>query len=424
LTTPENTGVPVSVQLDSTPLVAVLVLVFGIAAFGTDMYQPAIPAIRRAFDTTATAVQWSLSIFLYGNALGHLIFGAWSDRCGRKPVLLLGLAAFAAASYGCAMASDITEFMVYRLAQGAAAASGPVLVRALINDCLTRDLAAQKLALLTGFMAFAAMLTPSVGGWMVQHQSWQWIFYALGSGSVLLLIAAAAIIPETLPRARRIETLKPTALTRSYLAIAGDLRFWCYAAPPALMFAGVFAYAAVNSFLLIGELGMAAQHHGIIYSVAACAFAAGSLMGRRLVQICGIDSTIVIGLTLGCVAAFIAVVASSLLPLSIALVVVPGLCVFFSTALVIPIALSTAVSLFPSVGGSASALVGFVQLVLAGLSSGIAAILYNATTLPLHLFTLGCCLGAAMIWIAGGRYRRATIREDFPNAIKINHEGH
>ena len=105
-------------------MIVSLALIFGIAAFATDMYLPAFPAISRAFDTSPQAVQWSLSVFLYGNAAGHLIFGPLSDRYGRKPVLLVGIATFAVTSFGCALALDIESFYAYRAGQGAAAASG------------------------------------------------------------------------------------------------------------------------------------------------------------------------------------------------------------------------------------------------------------------------------------------------------------
>lgn len=408
LTTPAVATSPTDPNFDSVKAIVFLALIFGIAAFGTDMYLPAFPAISRAFDASPKAVQLSLSVFLYGNAAGHLFFGPLSDRYGRKPVLLAGIAAFAVASFGCALADDITGFYAYRAVQGAAAASGPVLVRALINDCLERNRAAQTLALLTGVMASAAMLTPSLGAWIVEHKSWHWIFYAIGSLGLVLFLTAMKNTSETLPPERRLATLGLVDVARGYFEIVSNLRFWCYAGPPTLMFAGVFAYAVVNSFLLIDDLGMAVQHQGFSYSIAAGAFVAGSFTSNRLVRTVGIDRAIVFGLSAGIVCAIAAVIASSLLPLSIPLVMIPGLCAFFSTALILPIAFSMAVSLFPARGGSASAVVGFVQLTLAGISSGIAAYLYDGTTMPLHLFILGCGVAATVVWVAGRGVRHAS----------------
>jgi len=385
--------------------VVLLALIFGIAAFATDMYLPAFPSIRETFDTTPRTVQLSLSLFLYGNAAGHLLFGPLSDRYGRKPVLACGLAAYAIASFGCALAANVNYFLAFRLAEGTAAASGPVLLRALINDRLERERAARMLALLTGMMALAAMLTPSLGGWLVQYRPWQWLFYGLGVTGVLLLGFTLGRLHETLPPERRLARLSASEIVHGYLDILRSLRFWSYVLPPSFMFAGVFAYAVVNSFLLIDALGMPAQHYGITYSIAACAYVAGSLTSHRLVRITGINRAIVIGLTLGICAAFAAVCASFMLPMSIPLVLVPGLAMFFSTSLILPIGFSVSVSLFPKRGGSASAVAGCTQLVFAAFSSGIAAYLYDNTTLPLHAFTLACCIAAVIAWVAGSRLR-------------------
>lgn len=395
---------------DSPQLIVLLSFVFGIAAFATDMYLPAFPAIRATFDVEPRSVQLSMSVFLYGNAAGQLVFGPLSDRYGRKPVMLGGLVAYACASFGCALAGDINGFLAMRALQGAAAASGPVIVRALINDRLTRERAAQALALLTGTMAFVAMLTPSLGGWLVQTHPWQWIFSGLGVTALILIGFCAVGIRESLPRERRLTTFGPTAAMRGYIVIVRNPLFWSYVLPPSFMFAGVFAYAAVNSFLLIDELGLAERFYGLSYSVAALAFVVGSLAARTLVRKAGIDRSVVVGLTFGFVAALSAVLASIVLPMSIVLVMAPGLCMFFSAALILPVGFSMAVSLFPAHGGSASAMAGFTQLGFAGASSGIAALLYDKTALTLHAFTLGCCMIAILSWVAGrGVRRRATV---------------
>ena len=171
----------------SVTQVVLLSLILGIVAYATDMYLPAFPAIGQAFGTNPQAVQLSLSVFLYGAAAGHLFFGPLSDRYGRRPILLYGLAAYTLATFGCAFAADISSFLIYRATQGIAAASGPVLIRALINDRLDRNPAAQMFALLTGLMALFAMFSPIAGGWLVQHRTWHWIFYAIGSISILLI---------------------------------------------------------------------------------------------------------------------------------------------------------------------------------------------------------------------------------------------
>ena len=387
-------------------VIVLLSLIFGMAALGTDMYLPAFPAIRVEFGASAQAVQLSLSFFLYGNAIGHLLFGPLSDRFGRKPLLLVGLASFALASFACVLAADITELLASRFIQGAASASGPVLVRALINDKIEREQAAQMLALLTGLMAITSMLTPIIGGWLVQHLRWQFIFYVIGGIGICLLLVSAATLKESLAKEHRLERLGTSDILAGYLEIAKNRAFWSYVIPPALMFSGVFAYVVINSFLLIDDLSMSEQRYGIFFSIAASAYVLGSLAARYVLKRVGVSRCVVIGLTLGLSTALASLIASLTYPLSVALVMVPGLCIFFSTAFILPGALSVAVSLFPHRAGSASALVGCTQISFAGVSTAIAAYLYNSTTLPLHLFTLTCCLGACVVWAGTSKHRR------------------
>ena len=391
----------------ATPSTVVLLsLIFGLSAFGTDMYLPAFPAIRVDFGANAGAVQLSLSFFLYGNGLGQLIFGPLSDRFGRKPVLLLGLTGFALASFACVLTSNITELLATRFVQGAASASGPVLVRALINDKVDREKAAQMIALLTGLMAITSMLTPIIGGWIVQHMRWQIIFVVIGCIGACLLLMSATSLQESLAKEHRLERLGIPEIFSGYLEIARNRAFWCYVLPSALMFAGVFAYVGINSFLLIDDLNMSEQFYGIYFSIAASAYVLGSLTARYLLRLVGVVRCILIGLTLGFVTALASVIASLSFPLSVALVMVPGLFIFFATALILPGALSVAVSLFPHRAGSASALVGFTQITFAGLSTALAGHLYNSSTLPLYLFILGCCIVAIMVWVGSAKIRR------------------
>lgn len=390
---------------DSIGLTILFALVFGIAAFATDMYLPAFPAIRARFSADPNTVQYSLSLFLYGNAFGHLIFGPLSDRYGRKPILLIGLGAYCLASFGCASADSGDAFIGARLLQGAAAASGPVLVRAIINDCLERDRAAQMLALLTGMMAFTAMLSPTIGGLIVQAYSWNWIFYGLGCVAIALLCATWWRIPETHTEAKRQRNLSFGNIVGGYAKIMGSARFWLYVLPPSLMFAGIFAYASINSFLFIDDLGLSPQRQGMLYSVAAAAFVSGSFASRLFIRLMGINRALNFGLALGLLAALGSVAASALFSLSLWLVLIPGVLTFFATALVLPIGFSVAVSLFPERAGSASAIAGCTQLVCAGFSTGLSGYLYDGSTVGLHNFVLAVGIGACALWVGARRYR-------------------
>lgn len=375
-----------------------LALIFGIVAYATDMYLPAMPAMAADLDASPAAIQFSLSVFLYANAAGQLVFGPLSDRYGRRPVLLAGLAAYGAASGLCITADSITALYACRVIQGFTSASGPVLIRAALNDRLDPTAAAGALATVIGLMAFIAMLTPVTGGWLVGLFGWQSVFAFIGSLSVLLFAGAFTRMVESLPPTDRITSLRPAVIAAGYRDIACHPAFWSYVLPPAVMFASVFAYVGVNSFLLIDTLGLAPHKQGMLYAIAAGAYVAGSFASGAAVRRFGVHGTILAGLVLGGVSAVAATLASHLLPLSPALVLVPALFSFFATAMVVPAATSTAVSLFPTRAGSASAVAGCCQVGAAGLGTWIAAAATLESVQPLHWLTVACMATALVLW--------------------------
>ena len=353
-------------EFRSFPRVLLLSCVFGMVAIGTDMYLPAMPAMGAAFGVDAQDIQLSLSVFIASNACGQLLFGPISDRFGRRPVLLVGIVVYGVTSFICAMTAELSTFLAARALQGLSGASGPVLVRAMINDRLSKIDAAKTLALLTGLMAFIAMLTPILAGFMVRFGSWEIVFYFMSGLALALALSCLTALKETLPPRLRVAKLDLPGLLEVYGTILRTPQFWVYTTTPGLLFAGVFAYVGTNSYLLIEHVGLEESRHGVTYAVAAFAYVLGSFTSHRIVEKLGIDQTIVVGLGMNIVGALLAAAASSALELSLWLIVVPGVVAFYTTAIVVPVAVSRAVGIFPRSGGSASALAGFIQLLISG----------------------------------------------------------
>ena len=157
-----------TLNTDSPWLLVLLASLVALGPLTVDMYLPALPGMLEDFSSTTSRVQPTLSSYLVGFALFHLVCGPLADRFGRKPVLIGGFSLFIAASLGCAQANSIDELILYRFLQGVGACVGPTLGRAIARDVFGPRRAARALAQIAMIMALAPAVAPTLGGFLLQ----------------------------------------------------------------------------------------------------------------------------------------------------------------------------------------------------------------------------------------------------------------
>ena len=167
------------------------------------MYLPAFPQIEHDLNAPGGAMQLTLSLFLAGLAIGQLICGPISDRVGRRLPLLYGSAAFALASLTCAFARSIEALILARFVMGLAGSTGMVIARAVVRDSFEEADSSRIYSMLMLVIGIAPIISPSVGGWLMQIGGWGSIFWALAGFACLCGIAVAIDLPETHPPSRR-----------------------------------------------------------------------------------------------------------------------------------------------------------------------------------------------------------------------------
>lgn len=387
-------------------MLILLSMLVGTATINVNTYIPAMPAIGLDTGASAQLVQLSLAVFMWGYALGQLFIGPLSDRYGRRRVLLLGLSSYTVVNFISAFAQQIEFLLILRVAQGLIAATGPVLVRAILNDRLDSVGAARTLSSMLSIMALVPALAPILSGFLVEIYGWQSIFFMTSLFCFVLVIASAVSIEESLPVASRTDGVHPFHVLQGYLKITKVIRFWRYAFAATGMFCSMFAYNAVNSFLIINDLGIQPRYHGLSFALVACAFIVGSILGNRLTKKFSVDAVISWGIGIALVASALAWSVSLNNPISLALVLIPGAVVFFANGLALPGALSLAIAANPNNRGSASALAGFLQIGSAGIIGSIAGQTYDHTTAPLHELMFIAAALAALGWVTFGYIKR------------------
>ena len=377
----------------------VLGLLSAIGPFAIDMYLPALPEIGAGLGASVGAVQWSLTAFFLSLGAGQLLYGPVSDMVGRKPPMYFGLALFTLASVGCALATDIETLVALRFVQGLGAAAGMAIPRAVVRDLHTGTDAARLMSLLMLVFSVSPILAPLAGSGVIALAGWRGVFWAVAGAAVAGLALVYASLGETRPAAERVQSSLGGALGAYGLL----LRDWHYLG---LVFiggcamAGFFVYLAGSPFVLINHYGLTPTQYSLAFSVNAAAFIGTSQFTAALGGRFGLVRLVKLAAT-GSGAVMVAMLGYYLLG-GDRLAVLIGL-YFVASALmglVIPTTSVLALEKHGSIAGTASALLGTLQMLTGAAAMGIVGLFANGKPLPMVVgMATGALVGVALAWI-------------------------
>lgn len=385
-------------------LVVILTLLCTIGPVSIDMYLPAMPGLARDFAADTGTVQLTLSLFLIGFAFAQLVYGPLSDRFGRRPVILGGLLLFVGATILCAHARSIEELILARILQAMGACAGPVLARAVVRDLWRREDAARVLSIMAGAMAVAPAIAPVVGGWLLLVSDWRAIFWALAGFVALLLAMCVAGLRETNTRPDPLAT-RPGRLLANARSITASRVFWGYVLTFAGAYSGLFSFLSGAPFVLIELFGIPADHFGYYFLVPVFGYMAGTLLSSRLSPRLGLDRTIRLGLGILVIAAGSMAVMGWLRPQigwhpGAAAIVAPIGLYMIGTGLIMPNAMAGALGPFAAMAGAASAVMGFVQMMLAALFGTLVGHAFDGSERAMVTAILVAGLGSVAAFLA------------------------
>jgi DHA1 family bicyclomycin/chloramphenicol resistance-like MFS transporter len=348
-----------------SPVVAILLT--GLVAFGplsTDLYLPSLPLLASVFATDAASVQLTLSVFLVGFAVSQLVYGPMSDRFGRRPVILGGVAVFVVASIACTFAQSIEQLIAARLFQALGACCGPVLGRAVVRDVYGRDGAARILAYMAMAVALGPAVGPVIGGMLTTAFGWRANFVLLLAFGAVILAAAALLLDETNAH-RDPLALRPGRLAANYATLLRDRVYVGYVLCASFVYSGIFAFISGSSFVLIDGLGLTPELYGLSFGTAVIGYMTGSFAAGRLSVGFGTVRMVSLGtavLMLGGLSGLAWALAGG--P-SVAAILVSMFVFLAGAGLTLPNTMAGAIGPFPAMAGLASALLGFIQMTMA-----------------------------------------------------------
>lgn len=363
-----------TVKSSGFPFILILSALMAITSLSTDIYLPAMPLMAQELHGDA---ELTITGFLIGFCIAQLIWGPLSDHFGRKVPLFIGLVLFVMGSVGCALSSDITQIVFWRVFQALGACTGPMLARAMIRDLFARTRAAQMLSTLMVVMAIAPIAGPLLGGQMIKVTSWHTIFWLLAAiGCVMLILMCW--LPETLPADKRIKASLTGAFS-NYLALLKNRHFMRFTLCVAFYYVAAYAFITGSPFVYITYFGIDAQHYGWLFALNVVGLMAVSMVNRRLVHRYPLESLLKMAVTTATLAALILALSAKLDFGGILMIILPVFVFFSMNGIIAATSTAAAMDTVPNMAGSASALIGSLQYGSGIISSLLLALLSDGT---------------------------------------------
>lgn len=381
-------------------LILILGLLSAIGPFSIDMYLPGFPAIAADLQTSVDAVSYTLASFFIGVCFGQMLCGPLLDRFGRRIVLIIGLLAYLVASIGCALSTSIEMLIVFRFFQALGGCVGMVAPRAIVRDLFPVNENAKIFSLLILVLGVSPILAPTVGSYVIALLGWNYVFIVLTVLGVLILLSVVFWLPES-RQPDPTFSLKPRPILNSFWGVLKHQQFYTYAFSGGIASAGLFAYLSGSPFVFMKLYGVNEQQYGWIFALIAAGLITSSqlnnLLLRRysseqLMKIILILQTIIgIGLVTGTVFGVLGLTGT------IFLIFLFLSCQGFS----FPNSAALSMAPFTKEAGSASALMGAIQMGLGAFAAAMVGFLNAKDAVPMTAVMAICTITGLIILIVG-----------------------
>ncbi|HVL74740.1 MAG TPA: multidrug effflux MFS transporter [Noviherbaspirillum sp.] len=378
------------------PLLLFIASFLMLQPLSTDLYLASLPGLATYFQVPAATVQLTLSLFVLGFGAAQLVVGPLSDRFGRRPVALGGLALYVFASLLCSIATSVGLLIAARFLQALGCCAAVVISRAVVRDAYAPEHGARVVARASTWLSLAPIFGPILGSYLQVAFGWRAAFVALATLSAGLLMLSIARMPETNAH-KNAEATRVAGLLGNYRHVLASRAFWAHALPGALSYGAIFAFISGSSFVLIRVLGVPTEWFGYCFALGVVGYMLGTLACRRLLAALGAQRTLRLGslVSLASGAGFVLAVLAGVAHWS--LVVAAMFVTMAAHGINFPVAQAGAVAPFPKQAGTAAGLMGALYMGVAFLVGTTVGATHDGTLLPLALVScaLGLCIFAS-----------------------------
>ena len=383
------------------PSYAILIAISAVGPLALNIFMPSLPGLQREFGVSYGVVQLTLTLYLVGMACCQLVYGPVSDRVGRRPLLLFGMAVFVAASLMAAMAPSIHVLIAARLLQAVGGAAGIVLARAMVRDVFDRETSASVISYITMAFVVAPMVAPAIGGYIDVHGGWRMGFWALSVLGACVLAAAWFHLPEThVNRA-------PAGSGMSLLSGAAHLfrlrRFRGYTLVLAFTSSVFFGFLGGAPHIMMDVLGRTPMEYGLWFISVSAGYMAGNFLSGRYTRAVGLDRMIMAGCSVTLAGGLLCFAAALTGFLSPATLFLPMSLAALGNGLTIPNGTAGAISVDHRLTGAAAGWSGFAQMACGAAASQLVGSLQDGWPTAVFWFMAVTSLLAILAHIAALR---------------------
>jgi Bcr/CflA subfamily drug resistance transporter len=381
-------------------LFLILVIIATLADITADMYVPSLPAITQALNSSPSAVQLTLSFYLMGFGLAHLVYGPLSDRIGRRKPLLFGISLAVIGGVTALFANSVWVLIIGRFLQGCGLAACNAIGRALMRDVLSGTHLARIGSLMGMAMVFVMAASPTLGGYLQRYFSWRATFLVLSAYTAIVWLILYFKLPETN------RNLNPTAtrikmMAQNYSLLIRNSLFMSYTLCTSFAYAGILSYLTAAPFLLQQVVGLTPVQFGWLSFVVGGAIFTSAYINSQMVMKKGIANMVLLGICCMLSGSLLMLLFASLGKINTVVIMLPVAIFCLGAGLCCANAQAGALLHVNHIAGIASALYGCFQIITAALTSSIVAILHEVNQMPLALMLSILSLLSLLFWIFG-----------------------
>jgi DHA1 family bicyclomycin/chloramphenicol resistance-like MFS transporter len=271
----------------SKPSLRLITLILGtlctISPFSIDMYLPAFPQIAQRFGVDVPQVSLTIASYFIGLAAGQLLYGPFLDRFGRKPPLLVGLALYIVASVLCIFAPTFNFLVGVRVLQALGACGASVACMAMVRDFFPPLEGAKVFSRLMLILSVSPMFAPTIGSFLIVLWGWQSVFVAL----VLIVLLICSLVIFVLPEGHGGDadhSLRPVSIVKTYWRITRHRQFLSYALAGGFSFSGLFAYVAGSPAIFLSKFHLSERMFGLVFAFLSVGVIGGGQINVHLIK--------------------------------------------------------------------------------------------------------------------------------------------